>query len=162
MCLVDRIYGWWKKRMLNEDKIKLMTGIAMFEKREGKKIFPVNRYFRSDYISRHMFRSFFSYTICYLLCTIIWVLYHMQQLLNTLDLEEVAGTGKTAVLLYGAGLLLYLFITWLVYSRRYEYSKRGMKVYVAKLKRLEKRYEFQNRARELSKEGSRRDRTSRS
>ena len=88
--------------MLNEDKIKLMTGIAMFEKREGKRIFPVNRYFRSDYISRHMFRSFFSYTICYLLCAMIWVLYYM-----------------------------------------------------------EKRYEFQNRARELSREGSRHDRTSR-
>lgn len=37
--------------MLNEDKIKLMTGIALFEKREGKHIFPANRYFRSDYIS---------------------------------------------------------------------------------------------------------------
>ena len=52
-----------EKNMLNEDKIKLMTGIALFEKREGKRIFPVNRFFRSDYISRHMFRSFFSYTI---------------------------------------------------------------------------------------------------
>ena len=29
--------------MLNEDKIKLMTGIAMFEKREGRRIFTVNR-----------------------------------------------------------------------------------------------------------------------
>ena len=31
--------------MLNEDKLKLMTSIAMFEKREGKAIFPANRYF---------------------------------------------------------------------------------------------------------------------
>ena len=147
--------------MLNEDKIKLMTGIAMFEKREGKRIFPVNRYFQSDYISRHMFRSFFSYTICYLLCAVTWVLYHMEQLLNTLDISEVVGTGKYAVTLYVSGLVLYLAITWLVYRKRYEYARRGMKIYVAKLKRLEKRYEFQNRARELSKEGSRHDRASR-
>lgn len=85
----------------------------------------------------------------------------MQQLLNTLDLSEMVEAGESAVFLYGAGLVLYLIITWLVYRKRYEYSKRGMKVYVAKLKRLEKRYEFQNRARELSKEGSRHDRTSR-
>ena len=147
--------------MLNEDKIKLMTGIAMFEKREGKRIFPVNRYFQSDYISRHMFRSFFSYTICYLLCAVTWVLYHMEQLLNTLDISEVVGTGKYAVTLYVSGLVLYLAITWLVYRKRYEYARRGMKIYVAKLKRLEKRYEFQNRARELSMEGSRHDRASR-
>lgn len=69
--------------------------------------------------------------------------------------------GRHAVSWYAAGLVLYLVITWLVYRRRYEYSKRGMKVYVAKLKRLEKRYEFQNRAKELSKEGSRHDRASR-
>lgn len=133
----------------------------MFEKREGKRIFPINRFFRSDYISRHMFRSFFSYTVCYLLCVMLWVLYHMQQLVNTLDLAEVVEIGKSAVYWYGTGLIFYLIITWIVYRKRYEYSKRGMKVYVAKLKRLEKRYEFQNRARELSKEGSRHDRTSR-
>ena len=147
--------------MLNEDKIKLMTGIALFEKREGKRIFPVNRFFRSDYISRHMFRSFFSYTICYMLCAVTWVLYHMDRLLNTLDIREVMDMGRHAVSWYAAGLVLYLVITWLVYRRRYEYSKRGMKVYVAKLKRLEKRYEFQNRAKEFSKEGSRHDRASR-
>ena len=146
--------------MLNEDKIKLMTGIAMFEKREGKRIFPVNRYFRSDYISRYMFRSFFSYTICYLLCALIWVLYHMEQLLNTLDIGELIEAGKYAAFLYGAGLFLYLIITWLVYRRRYEYSKRGIKVYMAKLKRLEKRYEYQNREKEITKEGVRHDRSS--
>ena len=108
-----------------------------------------------------MFRSFFSYTICYLLCAVTWVLYHMEQLLNTLDISEVVGTGKYAVTLYVSGLVLYLAITWLVYRKRYEYARRGMKIYVAKLKRLEKRYEFQNRARELSKEGSRHDRASR-
>ena len=147
--------------MLNEDKIKLMTGIALFEKREGKRIFPVNRFFRSDYISRHMFRSFFSYTICYLLCAVIWVLYHMDRLLNTLDIREVAEMGRHAVIWYVSGLILYLILTWLVYRILYDYYKNGMKVYVAKLKRLEKRYEFQNRAKELSKEGSRHDRASR-
>lgn len=150
----------WGKNMLNEDKIKLMTGIAMFEKERE------NGFFRlivisGVIISVDMFRSFFSYTICYLLCALIWVLYHMEQLLNTLDIGELIEAGKYAAFLYGAGLFLYLIITWLVYRRRYEYSKRGMKVYMAKLKRLEKRYEFQNRARELSKEGGRHDRTSR-
>ena len=147
--------------MLNNDKIKLMTGIAMFEKKEGKPIFPVNRYFRSDYISRHMFRSFFSYTLCYMLCAMLWVLYHMQRFLNALDITEMIQAGKSAVYLYGTGLIFYLILTWIVYYKRYEYSRRGMKVYVAKLKRLEKRYEFQNRARELSKEGGRHDRTAR-
>lgn len=147
--------------MLNEDKIKLMTGIAMFEKREGKRIFSANHYFKGDYISSHMFRSFFTYTFCYILGVLIWVLYHMEELLNMINLDEVLTIVRDGTLLYGVGLLLYLTITFLVYQKRYEVAKRGMKVYVAKLKRLEKRYEFQSRTKELTKEGGRRDGASR-
>lgn len=138
--------------MLNEDKIKLMTGIAMFEKKEGKRIFSVNRYFRGDYISSHLLRSFFCYTFCYLLCLVIWILYNSERLLNVMDLGEVIYIGKRGMFLYLAGLVFYLIVTAVVYSRRYDYAKRGMKVYVTKLKRLEKRYEFQSRAKELTKE----------
>lgn len=143
--------------MLNEDKIKLMNEIAMFEKRGGKNIFPVNRYFRSDYISSRMLRSLFAYTVSYLLCAMVWVLYNMELFLNMVSLDILIGYGKKAALLYAAGLVLYQIVTLLVCRRRYEYAKRGMKVYVAKLKRLEKRYEFQSRAKELTKEGSRHD-----
>ena len=43
--------------MISEDKVKLMTSIAILEKREGKHCFSINRYFRSDYISKHMILS---------------------------------------------------------------------------------------------------------
>ena len=46
---------------------------------------------------------------------------------------------------YLVGLAVYLLIAGVVYWRRYEYASRGMKVYVAKLKRLEKRYEMQGK-----------------
>ena len=143
--------------MLNEDKIKLMNEIAMFEKRGGKTIFPVNSYFRSDYISSRMLRSLFAYTVSYLLCAMVWVLYNMELFLNMVSLDILIEYGKKAALLYIAGLVLYQIVTLLVCRRRYEYAKRGMKVYVAKLKRLEKRYEFRNRAKELTKEGGRHD-----
>ena len=46
--------------MLNEEKIRYMTELAIFEKNEGRKIFPVNRFFRSDYVGGQMFRRFSS------------------------------------------------------------------------------------------------------
>ena len=36
--------------MLNEEKIKVMNKLAMYEQGEGKKYLPVSRYYRSDYI----------------------------------------------------------------------------------------------------------------
>ncbi|MCI8578677.1 MAG: hypothetical protein HFG64_14465 [Lachnospiraceae bacterium] len=141
--------------MVNEDKIKLMTGIAMFEKREGKKIFPVNRYFRSDYISSHILCSFFCYSASFALGTVIWLLYNIEYILNQINLDDVFGIVKHGAVWYLSGLVLYLLVTWLVYWKRYEYARRGLKIYIAKLKRLEKRYEFQHKAKELTKEGGR-------
>ena len=47
--------------MLNEEKIRLMTGIAMFEKKMMKESIPANRYFKSDYVGSHLIRSFIAY-----------------------------------------------------------------------------------------------------
>ena len=117
--------------MLNEDKIRLMTSIAMFEKHERKHIFPASRYFRSDYISGRMLRSFFAYTVCFILCAMMWVLSNMEQLLNVMELDAVIAAVRTGAVLYVTGLILYLIITWFVSSRRYEYARRSMRVYIA-------------------------------
>ncbi len=131
--------------MLNEDRLKLMTSIGMFEKKEGKRIFPVYRYFRSDYIGKYLLRSFLGFSFCWVLGTALVVLYKAEDILGTLNFNEIAGYGKTYIGAYLAGLAVYLLITYWVYWRRYEYASRGMKVYVAKLKRLEKRYEMQGK-----------------
>ena len=44
--------------MLNEEKIRLMTNMAMFEKKNGKAMNSGKNYFKSDYISRNMIRGF--------------------------------------------------------------------------------------------------------
>ena len=49
--------------MLNEEKIRLMTGIAMFEKKMMKESIPANRYFKSDYVGSHLIRSFIAYSL---------------------------------------------------------------------------------------------------
>lgn len=146
--------------MLNEEKIKLMTGIAMFEKKEGKKIFPLSCYFKSDYIGRHLFRAFFGYTLCFIMGVTLWTLYHLETLLDSISVELFLSMGRRFGLIYLLGLLLYLLITALVCQKRYDYASGGMRVYIAKLKRLEKRYEYQNKVKEMSKEGVRHGGTS--
>lgn len=143
--------------MLNEEKIKLMTSIAMFEQKEGKKIFPLSYYFKSDYISRHLLSAFFGYTLCFLLGTILWALYHMEFLLNEIRVDLLLVLGRRFGLFYGGGLIVYLLLTGFVCWKRYDYSVAGMRVYVAKLKRLEKRYEYQHKVKEMAKEGIRHD-----
>ena len=127
--------------MLNEEKVRYMTELAVFEKNEGKKIFPVNRYFKGDYISGHLFRSFFGYTFSYLLILLLWCFFKMDELLNDVNVELLFVWLKKCGRLYALGLVLYLIVTWIVYSRRYEYASRSQIMYAAKLKHLVKRYD---------------------
>ena len=75
--------------MLNEDKIQLMTGIAMFEKKEGKDMVPAESMFRSDYVGSQMLKSFFRFTCSFLIGAMVWALYSVDQLLSTITVEHI-------------------------------------------------------------------------
>jgi len=141
--------------MLNEDKIRLMNDIAVFEKKEGKSARPAERYFKNDFIAKHMMQSFFAFTFCYLLVMIIAVLYNMEQIVSTVNVTDVVGMAKKTIVFYLTGLFLFELITWTVYRRKYDEAVRVRKVRIEKLNRLKKRYEFQEKAKELMKEGGR-------
>ena len=126
--------------MLNEEKIRLMTGIAMYEKKAKKEVFPVTRYFKSDYIGSHMMRSFLTYTF-FCVCVVgVWVLYQIEGILNTMDFSVLLDAAKYIGIFYVSGLALYWIVTYLVYAKRYEKANKSMKIYQAKLRRLEKKY----------------------
>ena len=126
--------------MLNEDKIRLMTGIAMYEKQAEKDVFPVTRYFKSDYIGSHLIRSFITYTFTCLMFVAIWILYQIEDIFNSMDISILLFSAKYIGILYLIGLVLYLLVTLIVYSKRYNLASKSLKVYQAKLRRLEKNY----------------------
>lgn len=141
--------------MLNEEKVRYMTQLAIFEKRVGKKIFPINRYFKKDYVGGQMFRSFLGYTFCYLLFLLMWVLYKLDELLNEMSIDEILDAAKKWGVIYAAGLVLYLIVTWIVYSKRYDYAARSQTMYTSKLKHLMRRYEKERPERKRDNRGGR-------
>ena len=44
--------------MINEEKVKIMTKLAMYEQGKGRKYLPVSRYYRSDYIGLALIKNF--------------------------------------------------------------------------------------------------------
>lgn len=138
--------------MLNEEKIRLMTELASFEKKNGPQMKTAFGYFKSDFVSRHLIRSFVSYTLCCAMVLGIWVLFHMDLFLSTIEIEALISLAKQGFFLYAAGLVLYLLLAFWVYGRRYDHASRMTRIYLAKLKHLDKRYEYHNRSRELARE----------
>lgn len=127
--------------MLNEEKIRLMTDIASFEKKAEKDIFPINRYFMSDYIGSHLIRSLIAYTVDCLIVLFLWILYHFEEILDSMDILSLIASARQMVIYYLIGLAVYLAITWIVCFRRYRFASKSLKIYQAKLRRLAKKYE---------------------
>ena len=96
--------------MLNEDKIKLMTELALFEMK------TVNQYFKSDYISRNLLRGFISYTLCSILLFGMWVLFNVEVVLSSIGMDELKGLAFRGGALYLGGLFLYVVLTIIVYG----------------------------------------------
>ena len=139
--------------MLNEEKIRLMTEIAMFEKKKGKRVFPYHKYFKSDYIGSRVMKAF-NYTLCALMCLLIWGLYNLDKILNTTNFYDLIKQGKLLAGVYLAGLILYLAITAAIASYRYQNASKGMRSMRQSCDAWKKRYEFQSKTKEI-KEGSR-------
>lgn len=116
----------------------------MYEKKAEKDIFPVTRYFKSDYISSHMIRSFLTYTFAFLIFLAVWILYQIEDIFNSMDITVLISSAKYIGILYAAGLFLYSLVTYLVYAKRYETASKSLRVYQAKLRRLEKKYSSQD------------------
>ena len=110
--------------MLNEKKIALMTKMAIYEQGEGKKSFPMSKYYRSDYLSLRLINATIVVTVAYLL---------VLENLVTMDLLK---TGKYLLGSYIAVTLINGLITYFVSRCRFRKYRRGLNEYNGNLKKL--------------------------
>ena len=126
--------------MLNAEKIRLMTDLAIYEQKNKHTIFEINNYYRQDYIAGQLLAAFVRYTFSYLVGFCIYVMFRMDTLFYNINLNGVSAMMKRFGFIFAAGLLCYLAIAYAVSSARYGAAKRGMLLYATKLKRLGKKY----------------------
>ncbi len=127
--------------MLNRDKVRLMTTIAMYRNRH-EKLFEIDKYFGYDYIIWHLMLSAVRYTIGMMLIFLMLVLLDADVIFYNVNLSGIMDTLKGYVMIYLAGLIAYLVLSAFIYSRRYKKAQRGILLYNSMLKRLAKRYRY--------------------
>lgn len=126
--------------MLNAGKIRLMTDLAIYEKKHGDSVFKINNFYKSDYIVSNMISAFARFTLCFLLLLIFAVVFQTDLFFGKINAEGAETMFKDIGVLYGSGLLIYLIIAYNVYASRYKKAKRGVLLYATKLKRLSRKY----------------------
>lgn len=126
--------------MINEEKVKIMTKLAMYEKIEGKKNLPISRYYRTDYVGLALIKNFFLVTIGYGLILMAVAVYFSDYLMNSIHKMNLINTGIYILGGYVILFVVYTIVTYILYSVKYYLAKKSVRKYYEELTRLNKIY----------------------
>lgn len=126
--------------MLNNEKIRVMTKLAIYEKNNGKDDIKMTQYFKRDYVRLQLLNTFVAVTIAYGLILLSVFVYHSEYVI-----KEAVNLNYTAIGTYILGIYLMILIVYALcviigYSIKYEASRKRLSGYNKGLKYLQKLY----------------------
>lgn len=126
--------------MVNEDRIKLMTRMAAYEKEEHKKNKTIVSFFRSDYISMQMLKSIISTTIAFLIMFGLYVLYDFEVFMKEIYKMDMFEFAKNVIIIYLIFVGIFSVITYVVSLYQYNRALQSTRLYYANLKKMSRIY----------------------
>lgn len=126
--------------MINEEKVKIMTKLAMYEQREGKKYLPISKFYRSDYVGQALIKNFFLISFGYVLALAGVGAYFGEYLLENIHKMNLIRMGIYVILGYAAVVLAYSLLTYVMYTVKYVRAKKSVRKYYEDLTKLGKIY----------------------
>lgn len=129
--------------MLNENKVKMMTKMAIYEKNEGKKMLKTARYFKGDFVAFAVLKSIIAATFAYIIMVIMYVMCNFESLIADINSINYTQMGKTLGIYYIAIIIVFSIIAGIVSAYQYEASRKGLKKYFSRLSKLERFYNGQ-------------------
>ena len=127
--------------MLNKERIRLMTKLAAYEQGEGKEYMPMSRFYRRDYIGFQMIKTLLYSTIAFGILFLLTFLYQMESFLESMYQMDLPEYIVGVLVKYIIFVTVYQVIARVVYSRRYRKGHKSLKLYLNRLKKVEKLYE---------------------
>lgn len=126
--------------MLNNDKIRLMTRLALYESKTGKEDIRLSKYYKTDYVRYQVIKSVIAATIGYALILVLIILYKSEYLIKNAVKLDYKTIGLYVLGFYIIIVAIYGLSSIVIYSRKYDISRKKLGRYYKLLKRLEKMY----------------------
>ena len=127
--------------MLNEERVKLMTKIAIYENKYGKDDLTISSYYRKDYTSFQVICTILRVTIGYFLLVGLAVLANIELLLETLSVQILIIMGIAIVTGYLLIIIIYGVLAHDIYKNKHHKARHRVKKFNRDLTHLKKMYE---------------------
>ena len=126
--------------MVNEKKVRLMTQLALDEKRFYKDELDESGYFRSDYIRSNTLKVLLGYSISYLLIMGLVAMYYVDYLFTNVVQMDMQSMMWLAGCIYVGLLLIITLFCVLFYMTKYTNNRKRLRKYMMEIDKLQKFY----------------------
>lgn len=127
--------------MVNMRKVRLMTKLAIYEKKEGKEDIRLGKFFRRDYVRLKILQNIVTVTIGYLLVLGMIGAYRMEYLIKEAVNLDYIGMGKLILGVYIIVITVYVMAALVGYGLYYDYSRKKLAKYFRMLRLLRSIYQ---------------------
>ncbi len=127
--------------MVNMRKVRLMTKLAIYEKKEGKEDIRLGNFFRRDYVRLKNLQNIVIVTIGYLLILGMIGAYRMEYLIKEAVNLDYIGIGKLILGVYVIIITVYVMVALVGYGLYYDYSRKKLSKYFRMLRLLRSMYQ---------------------
>ena len=131
--------------LLNENKIKMMTKMAIYEKNEGQKMLKTAKYYKSDFVSLVILKTIISVTFAFLVILVLVAVCQADMLIQNFNNFDYAKIGRQIATYYIMMVIVFGIISGAVYAYKYETSRKEMKKFFSRLNKLERFYNGQKK-----------------
>lgn len=122
--------------MIDENKVRLMTKIAIYEKKEGNRNLMISKFYRSDYVRYNVLKTLVAVTFAFWVIIGAYAFIKFDDLLAKVSEIDYFEVMYKLLGIYVFVCLGFFFFAQIVYSYRYSMAKPGLIKYNVNLKRL--------------------------
>jgi uncharacterized membrane protein YciS (DUF1049 family) len=137
--------------MVNEEKVILMTRLAIYEQSSGKEDLEKAKYFKSDYVKYNCLKTLVSTTVLFCVIAASYVYYNVGDIIENLVDMDYLSIAYKLLLIYGISCLAFMLFAWLIYTVRYYKAKPKLIKYNQNLKKLIELYNKEDKIKSKSK-----------
>lgn len=130
--------------MLNNDKINVMTKLAIFEQNAGKEVVRKSKYYKTDYVRFQVLKTVVMVTIGYLLILAMIGIYQAEYLISKAVTLDYIRIGQYILGFYIMFITIYVTGSIIGYSFQYDRSRKKLSRYYKTLQKLHQIHKEEN------------------
>lgn len=126
--------------MINQEKVRDMARMAIYETGEGEKVLHISTYQRKDYVALQLLKAFFYGTASFAILLVFWISGQENLFLAIDSMGMLTGLLTSIVVIYIVFMAAYMTFSFFIARKQYDIAVRQSRAYRRRLRRVAASY----------------------